>query len=137
MELRDDDTFTTDELVSLYDSVGWSLYTRDPRALARAIANSTHVVSARVASDLVGLARCVSDDVSIVYVQDLLVRPDHQRQGIGRALLDRCLARYAHVRQKVLLTDDHPHQHRLYRASGFTEVVDHSAPLHAFVRFDG
>lgn len=137
MELRDADTFTTDELISLYDSVGWSAYTRDPQSLAEAVANSTHVVSARFQGALVGLARCVSDDVSIVYLQDVLVHPDHQRQGIGRALLDRCLERFAHVRQKVLLTDDHPHQHRLYRAAGFTDVNDHVAPLQAFVRFDG
>ena len=35
----------------------------------------------------------------------LLVRPSYQRRGIGRHLLEICLAQYPHVRQKVLLTD--------------------------------
>jgi hypothetical protein len=57
---------------------------------------------------------------------------------IGRKLIRMCLDRYSHVRQRVLLTDDEPHQHRLYRGLGFHDVarLDGSA-LHAFVDFEG
>ncbi len=41
-------------------------------------------------------------------VQDVLVRPDAQRSGVGRALVLRAFEPYASVRQKVLLTDDEP-----------------------------
>jgi|SRR6478672_10140635 len=93
------------EAVSLYDAVGWTAYTRDPEALVEAIAQSHLVVTARGDGRLVGLARTISDGVTICYLQDLLVHPDHQRGGIGRALLDRVLREYAGVRQFVLMTD--------------------------------
>jgi len=136
VELSRSDQPEVGELVELYDSVGWSAYTEDPPALAAAIAGSTFVVTARDGGLLVGLARGLSDDVSIFYLQDLLVRPSHQRRGIGRQLLDSCLHRYGHVRQRVLLTDDEDHQHRLYRAAGFEDVASlRNVPVHAFVSY--
>ncbi|WP_373281589.1 hypothetical protein [Ilumatobacter nonamiensis] len=36
------------------------------------------------AGRLVGLARVLSDDLSIVYVEDVLVDPAHRRNGNGR-----------------------------------------------------
>lgn len=137
MDIRVNDQVETEELVDLYDAVGWSTYTADPAALARAVANSSFVVTSRDDGVLVGLARGLSDDVAVFYLQDILVRPSHQRRGIGRALLDASLERYANVRQKVLLTDDDPAQHALYRSVGFRRTSDFEAtPLNAYVRFD-
>jgi len=136
MDLLSNETFVTDELVELYDSVGWTVYTKDPDALGSAIANSTYVVSARSAGRLIGLARGVSDDVSIFYLQDLLVRPEYQRRGVGRMLLTACIERFAHVRQRVLLTDGEAHQRRLYESLGYQDIADFGASLHAFVRID-
>lgn len=127
-----------EDLRLLYASVGWEAYTTDPAALARAIANSSYVVVARVNGQLIGLARGLSDDVSIFYLQDILVRPDWQHQGIGKQLLASCLQRFAHVRQKVLLTDDLPAQHRFYESMGYSDTGQiASANLHAFVRMEG
>lgn len=54
------------------------------------------------------------------------------------SLFDACLDRYAHVRQKVLLTDDDEAQRRFYESLGFVRTVDfEAAPLNAYVRFDG
>lgn len=124
-----------DELHDLYGSVGWTAYTRDRTALADAIANSTHVATARNGAELIGLSRGLSDDVSIFYLQDVLVRPDWQHRGVGRLLVQHCLDRFSHVRQKVLLTDDMTSQHLFYRAMGFTDTQDMS--LHAFVQIAG
>ena len=129
----------TDEILDLYGSVGWAAYTRDPAALTRAIANSTYVVEARtVRGTLVGLARGMSDDSSIFYLQDILVRPEWQRKGVGRALVKDCLDRFSHVRQKVLLTDDLPAQHRFYEGMGYrdTRQID-NVELHTFVQIEG
>ena len=125
-------------LVALYEAVGWTVYAADPDALARAVAGSDFVVAAVDGGRLIGLARCVSDDVSIVYIQDILVHPDHQRRGVGRALVQDVLDRYAHVRQKVLLTDDRPEQLRFYASLGFSNTAGLvSTPLNAFVRIEG
>ncbi len=112
------------EAVSLYDAVGWTAYTRDPDALTRAIAASHLVVTARDDdASLVGLARTISDGVTICYVQDLLVRPAHQRTGLGRALLDRVLHEYRAVRQLVLMTD-HDGPRDFYSAAGLVPFAE-------------
>jgi GNAT superfamily N-acetyltransferase len=126
------------ELADLYASVGWVAYTHDPQGLAAAVRNSSHVVTARIGDELVGLARCVSDEVSIFYLQDILVRPEHQRRGIGRAMLAECLDRYRHVRQKVLLTGDDAVQHSFYESAGYRDTrLISSVGLRAFVRIEG
>ena len=126
-----------DELVALYDAVGWSAYTKAPAVLRAAIAGSSFVVVARRGPQLVGLARALSDGATICYVQDVLVLPDEQRAGIGRALVEAILDRYRTVRQKVLLTDDEPGQRAFYESLGFAEVRDQPpGTLRAFVRFD-
>jgi GNAT superfamily N-acetyltransferase len=130
------DTPTPPELVALYTAVGWSTYADRPATLDRAIAGSSLVVTARRDGTLVGLARALSDDATICYLQDVLVSPHVQRGGIGRRLIAHVLDRYAHVRQKVLLTDDETRQHAFYRSLGYTDTRDLTTPLRAFVRFD-
>ena len=69
-----------DELVGLYRSVEWSMYTADPARLHAAVHASHHVLAARDESGaLVGLLRTLSDGLTIVYIQDVLVTPSHQR----------------------------------------------------------
>jgi GNAT superfamily N-acetyltransferase len=134
--VSDDGSPSVAELVTLYSSVGWTTYSSDPSALARAVAGSSAVLTARdEAGLLVGLARAISDDASICYLQDILVRPSAQRSGVGRGLVERMLARFGHVRQVVLLTDDEAGQRAFYEALGFSEAHDVTPnPLRAFVR---
>ncbi len=128
-------TPTQNELVELYESVGWSAYTSDPARLAAAVSASLAVVTARQDDKLVGLARLVGDGLTIVYLQDILVSPGHQRRGIGGELLQRLFAPYCDVRQKVLITDDEPAQRAFYEAMGFTETRDLKRPIRTFVKF--
>ncbi|WP_438265455.1 GNAT family N-acetyltransferase [Curtobacterium flaccumfaciens] len=125
----------TDELVALYDAVGWTAYTRDPAVLTAAIAGSHTVLTTRDGDGhLLGLLRTVSDGVTIMYVQDVLVLPSAHRSGIGGALLDAVLQRYAGVRQTILLTDDEPGQRAFYESCGFVEAHDVGPqPLRSFV----
>lgn len=126
-----------EELVELYTAVGWSTYTEDPERLVAAVRGSSHVVTARYGDDLLGLARVVSDGASVAYLQDVLVRPELQREGVGRALVQAALEPFGHVRQKVLLTDDEPRQRAFYESLGYAEIRDHGdGRLRAFVRFD-
>lgn len=122
-----------DELVALYDAVGWSAYTRDPGVLVSAIAGSHRVLTVRDPSGmLLGLVRTVSDGSTICYLQDILVHPDAQRRGVGRALIGAVLDEYASLRQFVLLTDDDEAQRAFYGAAGL--VRSDIAGLHAYVR---
>ncbi len=125
------------ELLSLYGSVGWTSYTNDPEVLFRAVKNSAFVISAwNAGGRLVGLARTISDDATICYLQDILVHPEHQGTGVGRALLEQVLERYGHVRQTVLITDDEPWQRAFYESMGLTEGADFSdGPVRVFAKF--
>ena len=58
--------------------------------------------------------------------------------GLGRALVQDCLDRYAEVRQKVLLTDDRPEQLAFYASLGFSNTrALEVTKLNAFVRIEG
>lgn len=131
-----DDRPSREELLELYTAVGWTAYTSAPELLEAAVAGSTRVVTARYGDDLLGLARVISDGASIAYLQDVLVRPELQRDGVGRALVKAAMEPFEHVRQKVLLTDSEPGQRRFYEGLGYTEIRDYEdGQLRAFVRF--
>jgi GNAT superfamily N-acetyltransferase len=124
-----------DELADLYGAVGWVAYTRDLASLERAMQGSSHVVTARKDGRLVGLARVVSDGATVAYLQDVLVRPEEQGQGIGKRLVTEVLAPFDAVRQQVLLTDDEPGQRAFYQSLGFAEIRDlDDGSLRAFVK---
>jgi len=138
--LKTDHDIPFDQLVDLYNSVGWLAYTSDEQKpkLQEAINNSNHVVTAWSDERLVGLARCISDDVSICYLQDILIHPEFQRHGIGRKLLSNCLERFAHVRMKVLITDNEERQKLFYESLGYKNTKDlKKTPLNAFVQITG
>ncbi len=140
IELRVGCDIPVGDLIGLYDSVGWKAYTVSERRpdLPRALRNSTYVVTAWYEDRLVGLARALSDDVSVFYLQDLLVLPGYQGQGIGTQLMRHCLERYEHVRLHILLTEDDERVRRFYESFGFRNINDLSeSPLSAFVRVHG
>lgn len=128
---------STEDLVALYDSVGWTAYTSNPEALKAGVSNSLRVVTAHSPEgELVGLARIVGDGHTIAYLQDVLVRPDWQRSGVGRWLMREAFLPYSEVRQQVALTDNDPSLRTFYESLGFQEIRDvEGAELRAFVRF--
>lgn len=59
----------------------------DRERIARLLAGSNVVVTARLDGQCIGLARGVSDGAWVCYLADLAVRDSHQGRGIGRGLL--------------------------------------------------
>lgn len=140
IEIRVGKTLPIEQLLALYDSVNWRAYTieQNRRKLETAVRNSTYVISAWKDSELVGFARGLSDDVSIFYLQDILVRPDFQGKGIGRMLLNNCLERFSHVRTKMLLTDNEEKQLKFYESLGFKNTRQlQKIVVNAFVQMEG
>lgn len=109
------------DVLALYQAVGWNMYTRDLKKLERAIAQSLSVLGAYDGDQLVGLIRAVGDGETILFIQDLLVLPSYQRQGIGRQLVDALVDQFPQVRQRVLLTDDQPQTRAFYENIGFVQ----------------
>lgn len=112
-----------EQVMALYNAVGWGSYTHHPQMLRAALEGSLALWAAfegpSEGDKLIGLVRVVGDGASIVFVQDLLVLPEFQRQGVGTQLLRRVLERYAHVYQTELLTDDTEKTRAFYESLGF------------------
>ncbi len=124
MEIRAYTEYNEAEILDLYASVGWTAYTDDPAALRNGFANSLLTLAAYEEATLAGLIRAVGDGHTVVFVQDILVRPQFQRRGIGSALLQAVLNQYANVRQIELATDDTPKTTAFYRSMGFQELTE-------------
>ena len=99
MEIKEYTKFKADEILQLYTQVGWTAYTEDMPALERGYKNSLLVLAAYENEELLGIVRVVGDGGTSILVQDILVYPQKQRQGIGTSLLKAVLERYADVRQ--------------------------------------
>lgn len=119
MEIKHNNDLTIDEVFKLYDSNGWTAYAEDKEKLMRAIKNS-YTISAYIDGELVGMVRAVTDHETILYVQDILIEPRLQRQGIGSVLMNEMMETFSGIRQKMLLTDETPKTRGFYESLGYT-----------------
>lgn len=122
MTIRPYERYDEKEILPLYESVGWTNYTRRPDMLRDAYAHSLLTLAAYEGDALVGVVRAVGDGYSVVLVQDLLIFPAHQHRGIGTALLRAVTDRFPDVYQLQLLTDNTNGHAAFYRSLGFTDV---------------
>ena len=83
-----------EDVLHLYQAVGWTNYTHQPEMLEQALSHSLVIYVALDGDAVVGLIRLVGDGFSSVLVQDLIVLPIYQRQGIGSALMKEALEDY-------------------------------------------
>ncbi len=79
MTIKEYPEIRMDEILDLYDSVGWTAYTSDPATLEAGLQHSLLTLGAYEGTDLVGLIRVVGDGQTIVYIQDILVNIQQRR----------------------------------------------------------
>lgn len=106
------------QLAELFRAVGFQRRT-DPAQLGAMVDGARWVLTAWHERELIGFARAISDGVSNAYVSAVAVRPDWQRRGVGRALMERLLAGREGVKF-VLRTS--PEGEPLYRSLGFVDA---------------
>ena len=121
MEIKNYSAYNEKEILKLYSSVGWTAYTDEPQTLKQGFQNSLLVLAAYEGEELLGIIRVVGDGVTVVFIQDLLVFPEKQRNGVGTALVKAVLERYPVVRQIELTTDQTPETAAFYKSLGFSE----------------
>ena len=126
--------FKEEDILSLYNDVGWTNYMEDMSKLIEAVESSLFCVSAWDGDKLVGLIRIVGDGLTIIYIQDILVMSAYKRKGIGSELLKHALDKYKNVRQKVLITDESEETRGFYEANSFTST--NKFAIAAFVKFN-
>lgn len=87
IKYTDERNYTKEQLEKLFLSVNWESG-KHPERLYKAIQNCETVFTAWDGEKLVGLASAVDDGEICAYVHFLLVDPEYQKKGIGKALLD-------------------------------------------------
>lgn len=121
------------EVLKLYNDANWFAYTKDLDTLMLSLEKSIYTLSAWEDDKLVGLVRVVGDGVSIVYIQDILVKSTHKRQGIGTHLVKEVLKAFEDVRQVVLITDENEESNDFYASLGLKKLADYRG--NCYVRF--
>ena len=119
IKITKETSVSLDDVLHLYQAVGWTNYTNQPQMLAQALTHSLAIYLARDGEKIVGLVRLVGDGFSSVFVQDLIVSPSYQRQGIGSALMKQALADYKDAYQVQLATEETEKTLGFYRSLGF------------------
>ena len=107
------------DVLHLYQAVGWTNYTNQPQMLEQALSHSLATYLALDGDAVVGLVRLVGDGFSSVFVQDLIVLPTYQRQGIGSSLMKEALGDFKDAYQVQLATDHTEKTLGFYRSLGF------------------
>ena len=108
-----------EDVLHLYQAVGWTNYTHQPEMLEQALSHSLVIYLALDGDAVVGLIRLVGDGFSSVFVQDLIVLPSYQGQGIGSNLMKEALADYKDAYQVQLATEQTEKTLEFYRSLGF------------------
>ena len=108
-----------EDVLHLYQAVGWTNYTHQPEMLEQALSHSLVIYLALDGDAVVGLIRLVGDGFSSVFVQDLIVLPSYQRQGIGSTLMKQALSDYKDTYQIQLATEESEKTLGFYRSLGF------------------
>ena len=75
-------------IAGFYLSAKWIAPGDDTAFLLPALQGSFLVAGAFVDGELAGTARVLSDGVSDAYIQDVVVAPEFQGQGLGRGLIE-------------------------------------------------
>lgn len=114
------------DILSLYEDVEWSSYTNNVEQLENAINNSLKVWTAWDEDRLVGLARVVGDNYTIIYIQDILILEEYQNKGIGSSLLKIILEEYKRIRQVILLTEETDKTISFYQKNGMIKTSDYN-----------
>jgi len=123
--LQEPDEKQIRQLVELYRAQGWWQAGDDSRdqLIPRLIAGSHCFLIATDEKSIVGMGRAISDGISDAYIQDVVVRHDFRRQGIGKLLLQKLLERLHADGIAWIGLIAEPGSDTLYRHAGFSEMA--------------
>lgn len=81
---------TAAQWMALRESVGWATF---PMEVAeKSLAVTPFCVCAFEDGELIGMGRVLGDGVISFYIGNIMVRPDRQRSGIGREIMEKIMA---------------------------------------------
>ncbi len=125
IEYRDTHDFAKEDLESLFLSVEWSSG-HYPEKLVAAMKNYETVYTAWDGGQLVGLVSTMDDGVMTAYIHYVLVRPEYQKQGIGKELVRMTTEHYRDYLRIVLIS--YNKECGFYESCGFKRETE-SSPM--------
>ena len=125
IEYKSDKELGAAELERLFLSVEWSSG-HYPEKLETAMRNYETVLTAWDGEKLIGLLSAMDDGVMTAYIHYLLVDPEYQGQGIGKALVETAKKKYADYLRIVLVS--YNKEVGFYESCGFTRETE-SSPM--------
>lgn len=129
-------TFGTEylkEIKEIYESDSWFAYLQDDEQVKRSFDNSIYVLGAFSEGKLIGFIRCVGDGEHIIMVQDLIIKPEYHRKGVGTMLLNKAIEKYEHVRIFCLFTNMEDERDNLFYQSKGLRTIENKK-LIAYMR---
>lgn len=78
---------TLEEYKYLCDSVGWVDYINF-EVVEESLKNSIYCVTVKENEQIIGMGRIVGDRAIYFYIQDIVVHPDYQKNGIGHTIMN-------------------------------------------------
>lgn len=121
---KDTHEFTQEQLQNLFLSLEWSSG-HFPDKLVIAMKHFETVFTAWDGDKLVGLVCAMDDSIMTAYIHYMLVRPEYQKMGIGKALIEKMKAHYKDYLRIVLVAYDK--ELGFYEHCGFEKAKDDSA----------
>jgi ribosomal protein S18 acetylase RimI-like enzyme len=80
---------TAEEYIHLRKLVGWKSY--DAQSVEKALDNSLYILCAVCNETVIGIVRITGDKSISFYIQDVIVDPEYQRNGIGKAMMQKTM----------------------------------------------
>jgi ribosomal protein S18 acetylase RimI-like enzyme len=78
---------TLEEYKYLCESVGWTNYMNFD-VVETSLMNSIRCITVKDKEQIVGMGRIVGDGAIYFYIQDIMVHPDYQKNGIGKEIMN-------------------------------------------------
>lgn len=104
IEFKYEKNIDKNKLVELFQSVGWKT-AEYPNRLQEAIKNSEYVMSAWKGNNLIGIISAISDGAINVFITYLLIKPEYQKQGIGKFMMNDFCEKYKGYGRRILSTE--------------------------------
>jgi aralkylamine N-acetyltransferase len=111
------------EIVALYRTMGWwGDAPDDLQSVSRLVGGSHAFLVALDRGEVIGIGRALSDRESDAYIQDVAVRADRRRRGVGGEIVKRLIARLEDDGIGWIGLVAEPGATQLYQHQGFTPM---------------
>jgi len=117
------------QITVLYRTAGWWPNPEDdPELVARMVAGSHCFMTVNRSDEIIAMGRAISDRASDAYIQDVTVKPEYRRRGIGSTVINKLTERLRRDGLAWIGLIAERGSHGFYRPIGFEPMPD-SLPM--------